>query len=176
MPKSLTCDSSALRDISKSGLLSHLTRLGYNLHTTSLACNSLDELTRDEVNKYVSEGSIRLFEIRESDYPRFMKMKRDNPAISFTDCSILYMAWHKQHLILTSDPVISGLARSVSIACVSYSLIFGEMAATGLLSLAEATEKYMELTTRINTLADEGVQVVHMQQIVYDYQQKQQAG
>lgn len=176
MTRNLTCDASALRDISKLKLLSHLTQLGYNLHTTSLACKGLDEATRFEVDTCISTGLITVDKSMERDYPAFLKMRQDNPGISRTDCSIVFMSWRMGYKLLTSDPYVIDVARKVNVKTLKYSILFGEMSTTGLLTVTQATEKYMELTTRVNTLADFGEQLIQMPQVNYNFISNQSAG
>jgi len=176
MTKNLTCDASTLRDMSKLKLLSHLHKLGYSLHTTSLACKGLDDATRFEVEALTATGLITIDKSNERDYPAFLRMRQDNPGISRSDCSVIFLAWRMKYNLITSDPYVINVASKVNVTAVKYSYVFGEMAASGLLTLAEATEKYMELTTEVNTLCDLGHQVIQLPVMTYSFINKQSAG
>ncbi|KAF0200148.1 MAG: hypothetical protein FD170_3743 [Bacteroidetes bacterium] len=176
MTNNLTCDASTLRDMSKLKLLSPLTKLGYNLHTTSLACKGLDDATRFEVEGLTASGLITVNKFMERDYTAFLKMRQDYPGISRTDCSVIFMAWQYNYLLITSDPYVIDIARKVNVTTLKYSNLLGEMYEANLLTIAEATEKYLELTTVINTRCDLGNQIIPMPEVAYSLINKQSAG
>lgn len=154
MTKHLIVDASALRDLRRLRLFYPLSRMGYTLHTTTPALTTAGVTTGFITNVTGDSDTFIIEEITETELSGLIAYRVQHPGITLSDCSVLLKSGNYGYTILTSDPAVVSIASLNNIAVLNYVGLFQIMVHNKLLSIAEATEKYLELTTRVNILAD----------------------
>lgn len=156
MTETLTLDSSSLRDIGKLKLIPQLVRLDFKLQTTTIACHLLKGEMRYETDIASTDGTLKVECFSDNEIKLIRQFNRHHPGITLSDCSVLYQAGRDHSFLLTSDHAIRTIALGMKIRVLDHSTLLGKMVEAKLLTIAEATDKYYELTAKVNKHCDTG--------------------
>ena len=150
----LTIDTIALRDVCRMELLHPLTRLGYNLQTTTFTYNLLNGGLRREIDFAVSAEMLHIMTITDNELTPMLKIQEQNPTLTLADAALLFQCQRDRCYLYTVDSNLRKTATIMDITVLDHSMILGKMVVQHLLDITLATEKYYEVTRWINRYCD----------------------
>jgi len=143
-------DLVAVRDLNLVGLLTSFEGLNVRLCTTSTACNRSKFQSVPFTVSPDEEGGIYLITLTTGEMEEVYEMSLTYSEITFTECTVLYMAAKYCQAIVTADPGIKKVADKLLIPVYGYEWVLEQMVMSGILSATTAIEKFREIKTRIN--------------------------
>jgi hypothetical protein len=143
-------DSIAVRDLNFVGLLATLEGLNVRLCTTSTACDRSKFQTVPFTVSPCDEGGIYIMTLSTEEMEEVYEMSLTYSEITFTECTVLYMAAKYCQALVTADPGMMKSAAMLGIVVYGYEWVLDRMVDSGVISVTVAGDKYQELRTSIN--------------------------
>jgi len=150
MANNVGIDLSAVRDLNLVGLLTSLEGLNARLCTTTTACDrSLFQTVPFTVTPDDEDG-IYLITLTPEEMEEVYEMSLTYREITFTECTVLYMAAKYCQAIVTADPCMIRVAGKLHIAVHGYEWVLEQMVVSGIITTTTASKKYEQIKTTVN--------------------------
>jgi hypothetical protein len=143
-------DLFAVRDFNRVGLLANLEGLNVRLCTTSTAFSRSMFPTVPVTVSTADEGGIYILTLSTEEMEEVFEMNQTYGEITFTECTVLYMAAKYCQAIITAEPRMRRTAGNLGIVVYDYEWFLEQMADSGVISMTTARDKLHELKTKVN--------------------------
>jgi hypothetical protein len=171
MTKLMTIDSVLVRDFSKFGLLPSLLSLSSTMQTSSTACDCIRIPQGVATYDGPVMGKLYMATLTNEEFGEAFALGTAFKGLTCDDTTVLYLARRDGTILITGDSLIYRVAASLNITVHNYQWAFGEMVEAGILSKAEAKDKYNLLATSVNKLTDWKEPAHALKEAYTDYEQ-----
>ncbi|HOW31194.1 MAG TPA: hypothetical protein PLP88_06480, partial [Bacteroidales bacterium] len=96
------------------------------------------------------ESGIYILTLTSEEMEDVFEMSMTYREISFTECTVLYMAAKYCQAIITVDPCMRRIAGKLDMVVYDYEWLLKQMADSGVISTTTARDKLNELKTKVN--------------------------
>jgi predicted nucleic acid-binding protein len=145
-------DASVLVDMADTGLLGPLTKLPYQFVVPDFVFKEITRVEQREiVERLVTTKRLSVLTASADDLRLMEEMLRDQPALSFADCSVVVLAARHSALILTNDSRMRMVSERKHLVChgtlwiirqlVQETIVTAERARRALLLLLESNSR-----------------------------------
>ncbi len=137
--KLLVKDSSVIFDLIDLKLLDAFFQLDYVIITTRQVVNEIkipDQLA--QINSLIAVGKLKIDE--EGSFEKIYTLLKENPGLSYTDCSILECAIRRAGAVISADKSLRTVAREKNINVKGFLWIIEELIGSSIVSKDSAIE------------------------------------
>lgn len=150
MANNVGIDLSAVRDLNLVGLLTSLEGLNARLCITSTACERSKFQSVPFTVSPDDEDGIYLITLTSEEMEEVYEMSLTYREITFTECTVLYMAAKYCQAIVTADPCMIKVAGKLNIAVYGYEWALEQLVVSGIITTTTASMKFQEIKTTVN--------------------------
>lgn len=138
-------DASLLIDLLKIDLSDEFFRLSFDMHTTDLVSAEITDENAEKFQQYIKNKMIKIRNFSNEEWEKILEIKADNLALSFADCSCLWLCGQLSATLLTSDGKLRSTAidRDLPVHGILWS--FDQLISHGMITIREAKTKLTEL-------------------------------
>ena len=150
MISNVVIDLFAVRDLNRVGLLTSFEGLNVRLCTTSTAFGRSMYPSVPVTVMPDEEGGIYIMTLSTDELEEVFEMSMTYREISFTECTVLYMAAKYCQAIITAEPRMCKMAAALGIIVHDYKWFLEQIAGSGIISMTTAWDKLHELKTKVD--------------------------
>ena len=154
MTKLMTIDSVLVRDFSRIGLLPTFLSLSSTMQTSSTACDCIKIPQGVATYDGPVSGKLYMATLTNEEFGEAFALGTAFEGLTCDDTTALYLARRDGTTLITGDSRVYRVAVRLNITVHNYQWAFDEMVIAGILSRAEAKDKYKLLATSVNKLTD----------------------
>jgi predicted nucleic acid-binding protein len=141
----LVNDANILIDLLKLNLLDTFFQLDYDFQVTDLVLGEVREDNIEDLGRYLEASLLTKQEFTATELGEISALFTTFPALSFADCSCLYLAEKLSATLLTGDGALRRIATGRELPVHGMLWVFDNMIECGLITTAGAKEALVRL-------------------------------
>jgi hypothetical protein len=139
------------------------------MQTSSTACDCIRIPQGVATYDGPVSGKLYMATLTNDEFGEAFALGTSFNGLTCDDTTVLFLARRDGTILITGDSYVYRVAATLNIAVHNYQWAFSEMVEAGILSMAEAKDKYKLLATSVNKLTDWKEQAHALKEIYSDY-------